>query len=837
MSNQTAESSSGGFPRLKAGITVGPARFTLIKELGRGGMGVVWLAQDTNLGEQVALKFLPPEVCHDPVALNDLRRETVRSHRLTHPNIIRIHDFHQQADGVAFISMEYVDGMTLNGWRLQQAKQVFTWEQLAPLVKQLCAALEYAHGEGVIHRDLKPANVMMDRKGRVKLADFGIAAVVTDSMSRVSVRSSTGGTLAYMSPQQLRGQRPTVADDVYALGATLYELLTGRPPFYTGDITHQVLHESPTPVPERALQLGIDTAITESVASVIMACLAKEPEQRPQSAQAVAVWLSSEAIAVSSLALEEVPTPRRRSGLWWALGIGTAAILALVIAGLLFTKSAKQRPARVKGSSAPSVSERPTTTSSGFISLFDGLATRAWRGDNAMDFSATGWVVENGALMSVAGRTRQNLTSAETYRDFDLEFEWRVSPGGNSGIFHGPREFQILDDARHPDGKLPVTSCGSLCGVLAPGATKQLKPAGEWNQGRWVVSGRQVEHWINGERILAYTLNDELQEALRQGLARKIRGLSDAPGFAQPCDAPIVLQWHGDPVGYRNIRIKRLSDATATANGRADQGRWTNSLGMVFVPVPGADVQFSIWETRVRDFEAFVKATGHDASGEMGVTKRSDSRKPAAGYSWRNPGFPQTPLHPVVGVNWFDARAFCTWLTKTEQHQGLLSTNQAYRLPTDAEWSGAAGAGVYPWGGDLPPPSVAGNYAGQEARDADWPANSGIIAGHDDKFPRTSPVGSFAPNPQGLFDVGGNVWEWVEDVYHRDMNPVEVRKKHAPFNDDGSSQKYRVLRGASWFNDYGWIDFLRSSFHHANPPESRDARVGFRCVLDGAHSD
>ena len=189
---------------MQAGSKVGPGRFILIKELGRGGMGVVWLAQDTNLGEQVALKFLPPEVAADPVALNDLRRETVRSHRLTHPYIIRIHDFHQQPDGIAFISMEYVDGMTLSGWRLQQANQVFTWEQLAPLVQQLCAALEYAHGEGVIHRDLKPANVMLDRRGRVKLADFGIAAVVSDSVSRVSVRSSTGGTLAYMSLQRAR---------------------------------------------------------------------------------------------------------------------------------------------------------------------------------------------------------------------------------------------------------------------------------------------------------------------------------------------------------------------------------------------------------------------------------------------------------------------------------------------------------------------------------------------------------------------------------------------------------------------------------------------------------
>ena len=300
MGDASQSAGAGGPPSLRAGSKVGPGRFILVKELGRGGMGVVWLAQDTNLGEQVALKFLPPEVAADP-ALNDLRRETVRSHRLTHPNIIRIHDFHQQPDGIAFISMEYVDGMTLSGWRLQQANQVFTWEQLAPLVQQLCAALEYAHGEGVIHRDLKPANVMLDSKGRVKLADFGIAAVVSDSVSRVSVRSSTGGTLAYMSPQQIRGQHPAAADDVYALGASLYELLTGRPPFYRGDITHQVLNERALPLAERLLDLGVDNPVPDQVGALVMACLAKEPEGRPTSGRAVAEWIGLETIRKSSL--------------------------------------------------------------------------------------------------------------------------------------------------------------------------------------------------------------------------------------------------------------------------------------------------------------------------------------------------------------------------------------------------------------------------------------------------------------------------------------------------------------------------------------------------------
>ena len=286
---------------LQPGQKVGAGRFVLVQPLGRGGMGEVWLAQDERLGEPVALKFLPPEVRADPAALDDLRRETARSHRLTHPNIVRIHDLHEEPGGLAFIAMEYVDGPTLAGLRLEQPGRVLSWEFLCPLVQQLCAALDYAHGEKVIHRDLKPANVMVDSKGRLKLADFGIAATVSDSVSRVSGRLGTSGTLPYMSPQQLAGKHPQTADDIYALGATLYELLTSKPPFYTGDITHQVLRETPEPLPERLAALEINNEVPPDVAAIVMACLAKETAQRPQSARAVAEWVGLEVVSKPSI--------------------------------------------------------------------------------------------------------------------------------------------------------------------------------------------------------------------------------------------------------------------------------------------------------------------------------------------------------------------------------------------------------------------------------------------------------------------------------------------------------------------------------------------------------
>jgi formylglycine-generating enzyme required for sulfatase activity len=223
-------------------------------------------------------------------------------------------------------------------------------------------------------------------------------------------------------------------------------------------------------------------------------------------------------------------------------------------------------------------------------------------------------------------------------------------------------------------------------------------------------------------------------------------------------------------------------------------GRWTNSLGQVFAPVPGTKVLFCIWDVRVRDYAAY-------SAGSPGVDA-----------SWRNPGFPQGDDHPVVNVSWDDAQAFCRWLTLKERNAGNINAEQSYRLPTDAEWSVAAGLeepsggtpkgkdgkirGVYPWGTEWPPPRGAGNY---------HPSLN------VDDYEFTSPAESFKPDRHGLYDMGGNVWQWSEDWYDTD-------------------QKSRVLRGASW--SYYVPDLLLSSGRDRNPPGFRNDTIGFRVVLE-----
>jgi hypothetical protein len=279
-------------------------RYELVRMLGRGGMGVVWLAKDLELGRETALKFLPELVAMDPNAIGDMKREVRRAIDLAHPNIVKIHDF--VTDGrTAAVSMEYVNGHTLAALRQEKPGQVFATADLLRWLKQLCAALDYAHADAqVVHRDLKAANLMVDARGRLKVLDFGIAASIADSVSRVSNQGSSG-TPVYMSPQQMMGEDPAVTDDVYSVGATLYELLTGKPPFHSGNIILQVQSKVPPRLNERRKTLGLEPAPV-AWEDTIAACLEKDPALRPRTAGEIFDRLSGNAPA-ASLAVKAAP--------------------------------------------------------------------------------------------------------------------------------------------------------------------------------------------------------------------------------------------------------------------------------------------------------------------------------------------------------------------------------------------------------------------------------------------------------------------------------------------------------------------------------------------------
>jgi serine/threonine protein kinase len=274
-------------------------RFRLIRKLGAGGMAVVWLAHDERLDLEIALKFLPGLIAHDPEALHDLRREISRGLRLTHEGIVRVFDLHEDHDlGLAAIAMEYVDGATLSEAKIKRPNSCFeVAEPLVSWLRTLCNVLTYVHEEArIIHRDLKPRNLLVSALGRLKVADFGIAATLSESVSHLTQSKSSSGTPAYMSPQQVLARRPSVSDDVYSFGATVYELLTSRPPFFGGSmagLVQRATSETPPPMIERRAEFhpSEHSPIPRAWEETIQACLAKQPEGRPANLREVAARL------------------------------------------------------------------------------------------------------------------------------------------------------------------------------------------------------------------------------------------------------------------------------------------------------------------------------------------------------------------------------------------------------------------------------------------------------------------------------------------------------------------------------------------------------------------
>jgi TolB-like protein/Tfp pilus assembly protein PilF len=296
-------------------------------------MGIVWLAHDEELERDVALKFLPDLIIHDAAVLSDLKRETKRCLELTHKNIVRIYDFvHDERSGC--ISMEYVDGDTLSSLRCDKERKVFEANELTQWMSQLCDALDYAHNYAhVIHRDLKPANLMVNQRGELKVSDFGIARSLEDSMSVITKAGGRSGTLVYMSPQQLAGERGTHLDDVYSLGATLYDLLTSKPPFYSGNVDRQIQERVAPSMTERRKEFDIEPALVPQVwEDAVAACLAKDPSRRPQSAAEVAQRL--QLAPAQTRAVTTVPA--KSSSRKVLLGAGVAAFIFLALTGWYF---------------------------------------------------------------------------------------------------------------------------------------------------------------------------------------------------------------------------------------------------------------------------------------------------------------------------------------------------------------------------------------------------------------------------------------------------------------------------------------------------------------------
>ena len=581
----------------------------------------------------------------DEPAVANLKRETKKSQELRHHHIVMVYDFVSD-EQTACIAMEYVDGPTLSALKARQDKNCLEIEELRLWITQLCEALSYAHEKArVVHRDLKPANLMVNSKEELKVADFGIARSFSDSMSMLTQARSVSGTLVYMSPQQLNGENASPLDDIYSLGATLYELTTGKPPFYGGDVTDQIKNKVPSLLTPRRRELDVGGApIPPGWESTVAACLAKNPTERPQSVEEVAERLGLEQrprTKTKPAPLETIlvaPTirdkkeqaigPRKSMVPLLAAGAGFLALLGIA-AGLYLGSRSRGDEGGTKDQPPPQVqaahpSPRRARTHAGPCLSRPNRPERSWFWEKkARKSPATFNRLKVGSFLIKVERdgyepVEQKVTVEENSVT-EVPLIKLVRSTGRAQIETKPAgiKFDLVDaDAEHHTGTTPADLSGIPIGTGRIIFTPETGP----------------EHW------------QEIKISRNKTVAANWQ--MEVPSL--PSVAPIAASDATKPI-----------PAPAPASTLFPERTFKNWLGRAMVWIPSLKIWVS--ETEITQLE-FVSLMGHNPSQNFGSNE-----------------------FPVDSVTVGEATEFCARLTNKES--GALPPGLAYTLPTDSQWT------------------------------------------------------------------------------------------------------------------------------------------------------
>jgi serine/threonine-protein kinase len=339
------------------------ADFRVLRKLGQGGMGQVYLAEQVSLKRKVALKILRPELAESPEALQRFKAEAEAVARATHANIVQVYAF-GEAEGMPYMALEYVEGRNLREYLSRKSPDVLV---ALSIMRQVAAGLQRASELGIIHRDIKPENILLTRKGEVKVADFGLSRCLAGDRPALNLTQSgvTMGTPLYMSPEQVEGKPVDPRTDIYSFGVTCYHMLAGQPPF-RGENAFQValrhVRTPPTPL------ASIRPDLPEALCAIVHKMMAKDPAQRYQTGRELlrdvlrvreslsgqtALLAGPPTVAVERLPLAGVtplqspkvptqPIPAPRRGSWW-IGLGVLAVFLAAGGGALFAWNERRR--------------------------------------------------------------------------------------------------------------------------------------------------------------------------------------------------------------------------------------------------------------------------------------------------------------------------------------------------------------------------------------------------------------------------------------------------------------------------------------------------------------
>jgi formylglycine-generating enzyme required for sulfatase activity/tRNA A-37 threonylcarbamoyl transferase component Bud32 len=800
-------------------------RYKVVARLGEGGMALVYRAREPNLDRDVVIKVPRPAMLEDPEFVARFSREVRALVRLEHPAIVKIIDFGEHK-GAPFVVLQYLPGGSLRDRQRAQPGGRAPVASLRGWVEKVAQALDFIHGQGYVHRDVKPDNVLFDALGHPFLSDFGIAKALDDRQGAagrpVTVATATGvvvGTPQYMAPELVLGKPYDGRVDQYALAATVFEVIGGRPPFDGNTPAAIALEQARQAAPPvKALLPDAPREVVEA----LKRALSVDPARRFPNCLGFARALLGAPVAVAVPAPALLPVPPAEP----------AAPAA--------------PPARASETVCPHCGRRSPLPAGG------------------------------------AGKRVMCPGCKGTFRAAPvLTPDGKTAPLAAGTVREQPVTVPVVQPVAHRPARAPAASNGRLWLLLGIGAAllvflPALVVGGYYlfrGNSRGASAARPTLGAVARVELLAGESATLPVSVTRNGngdaLTFKVEGLPDGvsarlPTLAGP-DSSAKLEMIATTEAPRGDHTATLS--LWNGSDRFGQQSFTvhvdheltNSLGMKLVRVPRGrfrmgspageggddderpqhDVEitrgFYLAEHTVTfgQFRRFVEDGSYrtdaeaDGKGGTGYDDAQDKAKDKDGrritsersprFNWKEVGWPQTDRHPVVNVTWNDAQRFCEWLSKKEK--------RAYRLPTEAEWEYACRAGTATrfWCGEGD--ASLDGAANLADRSYDRKVSAKIeYQEWDDGQPFTAPVGSYRANPWGLYDMHGNVFQWCQDwvdsTYYRSSPGQDPQGPATGTN--------RIIRGGAFSFP---AKKCRSAYRLWGAPDDRNCWVGFRVVL------
>ncbi len=741
-------------------------RYELEKELGRGGFGVVFLARDRRLhSRRVVVKIRHEAPEGDEWFRKKFEQEIEALARIDHPGVVGALDYGETREGKLYLVMQYVEGVTL-GSLLTHGRMALP--RAGSILRQIGQALEAAHEKGVFHRDLKPANIMLQDLGQgaelVKLIDFGIATVLESEVNSGGRTTRVAGSFGYMAPEQLQG-KPSASSDIYAMGVIAYELVTGERPF-TPATPFQLLELQRRGVAVRPKDIRAD--LPELAQQLIVQALSFDEHARPARAREFGEKLA---------ALIDHPPPPRAAAAQAVPYLEVAHVLFMDLVG--YSRRPIDEQTRTLGllqeTVRRTVEYRAAQESGDLLSLptGDGMALVFFRSPEAPARCAI--EVAKGARQAGLA-LRMGIHTGPVHRVADINASANVAGGG----INMAQRVMDCGDAGHI---LVSRSIVEVLGELSTW-TAMLEDLGE----------QRVKH---GQRIRVFNLvsgeagNRARPSRLAGRRLRRRLGLAIAAAAVATSVVVIVALWQ--PFKAPSTSPVRVGEVVKPRDSSDYVWIPPGSFEMGCVPSDMECVGDEKPRHRVTLTKGFWVGETEVTVGAYKRFAQSSSRAMPEVTAFR-----QDENHPMVNVRWEDATAYCRWA--------------GGRLPREVEWEYAARGGKnglkYPWGNTVSHDEA--NYEGVQGKD---------------RWEGTAPVRSFAANGFGLYDMAGNVWEWVQDWYDAGYY------KSGPTTDPKgpASGEDRVLRGGSW--GYGPAE-LGLSFRFGFGPGVRLLNTGIRCVRD-----